>query len=100
MLLTQSPSTLLCYYQSAFYQVQQLKSIVDVATTDNMVVVVDSQGQSWIMEFNSDKIINGEVNPSKIVLKEPINRVYMNYSDIFLQSSSKNIYHMKRNEWY
>ena len=76
-----------------------MKDIVDVATTDNMIVVVDGSGQSWIMEFNADKIVNGEINPSKIVIKEHISKVYMNYSDIFLQSN-KAIYHMKRNEWY
>ena len=97
MILTQAPGQLICYYQSAFYQVSQFRGVVDVATTDNMVVVVDKEGQAWIMEFNADKIMGGEVNPAKIGLKEHVCRVYMNYSDIFLQSKEGEIYHMKRN---
>ena len=69
MILTQAPGQLICYYQSAFYQISQFRGVVDVATTDNMVVVVDKEGQAWIMEFNADKIMGGEVNPAKIGLK-------------------------------
>jgi hypothetical protein len=97
LILTQQPGPLICYYQAAFYQISNFRSVVDVATTDNMVVIVDSQGQAWIMEFNPDKIVSGELTPSKITVQGHVSRVFMNYSDIFLQTNSNEIYHMRRN---
>lgn len=52
------------------------------------------------MQFNADKIISGEVNPSKINLKEKCLSVSMNHGDIFLQTESSSIFHLKRNQWY
>ena len=49
MILTQKPGQLICYHQSAFYQISNFKNVMDVATTDNMVVIVDGEGQAWIM---------------------------------------------------
>jgi hypothetical protein len=71
-MLTEAPRVLLCYYQSAFYRINRFEEAVDVATTDNMVVIVDRDGSAWIMEFNADKIITGEVTPSRIGVGETV----------------------------
>lgn len=52
------------------------------------------------MEFNPEKIVSGDINPTKISIQEPISQVYMNYSDIFLTTTGKNAFHLRRNEWY
>lgn len=100
LMLPKTPCPLICYYQSALYQISNFTDLVDVATTDNMVVIVTSEGHAWIMEFNAEKIISGELNPSRISLRENISRVYMNFSDIFLCTKDHNVYYLKRNEWY
>lgn len=100
LILEHSTGTLLCYYQSGLHRVNNFSGVVDVATTDNMVVFVKGDGSAWIMEFNPEKITNGDINPTKISLQEPVSKVYMNYSDIFLKTSSQIVYHLRRNEWY
>jgi hypothetical protein len=99
-MLEHSTGTLLCYYQSGLHRINNFSGVVDVATTDNMVVFVKGDGSAWIMEFNPEKITNGEINPTKISLQEPVSKVYMNYSDIFLKTPSQAVYHLRRNEWY
>ena len=81
MILARAGGPLLCYYQSAFYRVAKFEEqgVLDVATTDNMVVIVDNQGQTWIMEFNADKIVKGDFNMSRISLKECVTKVFMGY---------------------
>ena len=70
LLLQKSPGPLVCYYQSAFYQISHFASnVVDVSTTDNIIVVITADGSAWIMEFNAEKIIDGELNPAKINIK-------------------------------
>ena len=71
--------------------------IIDVATTDNMIGLVKADGSAWIMEFNPEKITNGDIHPSKISLQEPVSQVYMNYNDIFLTTASNTSYHLRRN---
>jgi len=83
-MLYSQPGPLACYYQNAIYQIKNFKNVVDIATTDNMIVVVTDEGQAWIMEFNADKIIAEGLTPGKINLKEKVKSVCMNYGDIFL----------------
>jgi len=84
LMLYSQPGPLACYYQNAIYQIKNFKNVVDIATTDNMIVVVTDEGQAWIMEFNADKIIAEGLTPGKINLKEKVKSVCMNYGDIFL----------------
>ena len=96
-MLNKVPGILTCYYQSAFYQITNFRDVVDISTTDNMVVIVKVDGSAWIMEFNPEKICGGEISPSKIGVGEAIEGVYMNYNDIFLRGKKHNVYHLQRN---
>jgi hypothetical protein len=92
--------SLYCYYQSAIYSLSHFKEAIDVATTDNMIVVVTQSGSALIAEFSSEKIMSDELIPSKIQVKETIRRGFMNYGDIFLLGEDNQVFHLKRNEWY
>lgn len=92
-----SSNSLLCYYQSAIYRLSRFKDIVDIATTDNMIVVVSQDGSAFISEFSSEKIVSDEITPSKISLKLKIRRVFMSYGDIFLLAEDGEVYHLRRN---
>ena len=87
LILTQQPGKLICYYQAAFDQINNFRNVVDISTTDKLIFIVDNEGQAWIMEFNPDKIVSGELNPTKINVQGQVCRVFMNYCDIFLQTS-------------
>lgn len=100
LLLNSQSGSLSCFYQSAFYQISNIKNVVDASTTDNMIVVITSDGGAWIMEFNPEKIVEEELTPTRLALSENVKSVFMNYGDIFLLCESTNIYHLKRNEWY
>lgn len=64
-----SAPSVYCYYQSAIYHLNHFKEVVDVATTDNMIVVVTKDGGSFISEFSSEKIIANDFTSSKINIK-------------------------------
>jgi hypothetical protein len=58
ILILSQPASLSCYYQNAFYQLNNFKNVAAFATTDNMIVIVNTDGTAWIMEFNAEKIIS------------------------------------------
>jgi len=50
LLLEKQPGTLICFYQSAFYHIDHFGSnVMDIGTTDNIIVIVTADGQGWIM---------------------------------------------------
>ena len=96
-ILMLSAQSLFCYFQSAIYHLSHFQNVVDIATTDNMIVVVTADGVATIAEFNADKIITGELTYSKIQIKQKVVKVFMNYGEIFLVDDSQKILHLKRN---
>ena len=44
LILNKPANPLLCYYQSAIYKINTFPSVKDIATTDNMIVVINSEG--------------------------------------------------------
>lgn len=99
-ILMLSSQSLFCYFQSAIYHLTHFQNVVDVATTDNMIVVITADGIATIAEFNADKIITGELTYSKLQVKQRVARVFMNYGEIYLIDEEQKILHLKRNEWY
>ncbi len=72
-------------------------NIVDFATSDNMIVVITTEGKALISEFNPQALSEG-LNFSPIRLQgQNVKRVYMNYGEIFLITESDRVYFMKRN---
>jgi len=69
LILHSQPGSLSCYYQNAFYQITDFKNVIAFATTDNMIVIVNSDGTAWIMEFNAEKIMSEELSASKISIR-------------------------------
>jgi hypothetical protein len=59
--------SLYCYYQSAIYSLSHFKEAIDVATTDNMIVVVTQSGSALIAESLSHEYINNK--PLIIILR-------------------------------
>lgn len=99
-ILMLSSQSLFCYFQSAIYHLTHFQNAIDVATTDNMIVVITADGNATIAEFNADKIITGELTYSRLQIKQKVVKVFMNYGEIFLVDEAQKILHLKRNEWY
>lgn len=91
---------LYCYHQSALHHLAHFKMVSDIATTDNMIVIVSGDGNAMIAEFSPEKIVGNELTLTKIVLGEKVVKVFMNYGDVFLLAESGQVLHLQRNEWY
>lgn len=88
---------LYCYHQSAMHSLECFKTVVDVATTDNMIVVVTAEGAAVIWEFSTEKMVGNEITQSRIALEEKVKRVWMDYGEVFLMGESGQVLHLKRN---
>ena len=91
---------LYCYHQSAMHHLACFKAVSDVATTDNMIVVVTAEGTALISEFSPEKMVANEMALTRIGLEEKVRRVWMDYGEVFLLAESGQVLHLKRNEWY
>lgn len=96
-MLVMAGERLYCYHQSAMHHLEGFKMVVDVATTDNMIVVVTKEGTAMIWEFSTEKMVGNEITQSKIALEEKVNRVWMDYGEVFLLGESGQVLHLKRN---
>lgn len=99
-ILLMAGQTLYCYHQSALHHLAHFNMVSDIATTDNMIVIVSSEGAAMISEFSPEKMVANELTQTRIPLNEKVVKVFMNYGEVFLLAESGQVLHLKRNEWY
>jgi hypothetical protein len=99
-LLLLSNRSLFCYFQSALYHLAHFTTATDIATTDNMIVVLTADGAASIAEFNADKVVAGELTFAPIRLSSRVDRLFMSHGEVFLVDDQQQAFHLKRNEWY
>lgn len=77
-------------YQAAFYPIDNLTNLLDIATSENTITAVSQSGEVYVWDFDYDKVIQGSVSYTKVKLsldcEDSIKRVEMGSNDIFLLS--------------